>query len=105
MDPSQNPTRSGFEDILTPWLKKHGLPIPRVNVYLNGYEVDAYFEAEDLVLELDGWEFHNARDSFQSDRERDAHHLAHGTPTVRITPERLSDREAERLARTLSIRR
>jgi very-short-patch-repair endonuclease len=105
VDPAQNPTRSGLEDLLLPWLARHRLPVPRLNVYLHGYEVDAYFEVEDLILELDGWEHHRSRDSFASDRERDAHHLAHGTVTVRVVPERLTDGEAHRHGRTLARRR
>lgn len=105
VDPAQSPTRSGLEDTLLPWLARHNLPIPRLNVYVNGYEVDAFFDEHNLILELDSWEYHHARDSFASDRERDAHHLAHGTPTVRVTPERLTDDEGHRLARTLSVRR
>jgi hypothetical protein len=105
VDPAQNPTRSTLEDLLLPWIHAHGLPVPQINTYLNGYEVDAYFPAHDLILELDSWEYHHPRDSFQSDRERDAHHLAHGTPTIRLTPERLTGHEAARLQHTLSVRR
>lgn len=31
VDPDENPTRSPLEDILIPWLKRHRLPLPRLN--------------------------------------------------------------------------
>jgi hypothetical protein len=40
-----------------------------------------------------------------ADRERDAHHLSHGYPTVRVSENRLTASEAQRLKRTLSVRR
>jgi very-short-patch-repair endonuclease len=67
---------------------------------LHGHEVDAYFENARLVAELDGWPFHNDRQAFEDDRERDATMLLHGIATVRITRRRLRtnpDREAARL--------
>ena len=50
-----------------------------------GYEVDAFFPAEKVIVELDSWEFHRDRSSFESDRDRDAATLAAGCVTVRIT--------------------
>jgi hypothetical protein len=105
VDPDQNPTRSHLEDILIPWLTKHDLPIPQLNTYVNGYEVDAFFQAHGVIVELDSWEYHRDRDSWGSDRERDAHHLSYGNPTVRIIPERLTHHEAARLRRTLERHR
>jgi hypothetical protein len=55
VDPTQNPTKSGFEDILTPWLRKHGLPIPQLNAKINGREVDALYPEQRVILELDSW--------------------------------------------------
>ena len=105
--PGGNPTNSGFEDDFLPFLAKYGLPTPLINHPLNGDEVDTYFPDHNLIVELDGWEFHKDRHAFETDRERDAHHLAHGTPTVRITKDRLEhtpDREAARLETILSQR-
>lgn len=104
----QNPTRSPFEDDFLPFCQRFGLPTPRVNVVVGGYEVDAYFEAERLIVELDGWDFHKDRRAFEDDRERDATMLALGVVTIRITRERLKrdpQREADRLLRILEMRR
>jgi hypothetical protein len=105
--PGGNPTNSWLEDEFLPFLAKYGLPTPLINHPLNGDEVDAYFPDHNLIVELDGWDFHKDRHAFETDRERDAHHLAHGTPTVRITKDRLKhtpDREAARLEAILSQR-
>lgn len=101
IDPKQNPTRSGLEDTLIPWLKKHGLPLPILNAHVNGYEVDALYPDHKVIVELDSWEYHHDHPQFLSDRVRDAHHLSYGYPTVRITEDRLTDHEAERLRITL----
>ncbi len=94
------PTRSEFEDAFLRFCERYGLPTPLVNVRFAGHEVDAYFAAERLIVELDGWNYHRDRHSFEGDRDRDADALAHGAPTVRITWERMigaPDREADRL--------
>ena len=102
------PTRSEFEDAFITFCRRHGLPTPEVNATVAGFEADAYFEKERLIVELDGWGFHNDRRAFEDDRERDAAMLALGIATVRITWERLKrepEREAERLRRILEMRR
>ncbi|MFL5860848.1 MAG: hypothetical protein ACJ780_08730 [Solirubrobacteraceae bacterium] len=99
-----NPTRSTFEDEFLAFIEKHGLPTPLVNTTVNGYEVDVFFPQHDLIVELDGWEFHRDRKAFGDDRERDAENLRAGLRTVRVTRERIehtADREAARLQRIL----
>jgi hypothetical protein len=94
--PGANPTNSHLEDDFLPFLAKYGLPTPLIN----HYQVDVYFPEHNLIVELDGWGYHNDRHAFETDRERDAHHLQHGTPTVRITKDRVTanpDHEAARL--------
>jgi len=103
-----NPTRSGFEDEFLAFCARFGLPTPRVNFTLHGFEVDAYFEDARLVVELDGWPFHNDREAFEDDRERDATMLLRGIVTIRITRRRLRqqpEREAARLHSIIRSRR
>ena len=105
---TDGPTRSEFEDAFLAFCARYGLPRPRVNTIVAGHEADAYFEAERLIVELDGWEFHSSRASFEGDRDRDANALAKGIGTVRITWERLIGRpqpEADRLHKILEKRR
>jgi very-short-patch-repair endonuclease len=101
------PTRSEFEEVFRRFCRKFGLPVAETLVIVHGFEVDALFVTQRLVVELDGWEFHNDRPAFASDRERDADLLDFGYPTVRITWDRLHEtpeREAERLKRILARR-
>jgi hypothetical protein len=102
-------TRSAFEDLFLSFCERHGLPRPLVNHSINGYEVDIYFEAERVIVELDGWEFHKTRDAFERDRLRDADaYEAREIPTIRLTYERLRAepaREARRLHTILERRR
>ncbi len=108
IDPTQNPTRSGNEDDFVAFCKAHGLPTPRTNVMLFGEEVDALFEAEKVIVEVDTWDTHNSHKSFTSDRKRDSRAAEHGYLTVRVISELLAQnphQEAESLRRTLANRR
>jgi hypothetical protein len=102
------PTRSEWEDAFPAFCRRFGLPEPVMNTYVEGFEVDAVFVEEKLIVELDSWEFHSDRASFERDRDRDATTLAAGYGTVRITWERIHERpeaEAERLHQILRRRR
>lgn len=102
-------TRSDLEDAFIAFTDTFNLPRPKTNVYVGGYLVDAWFEAERVVVELDSYGFHWTKHSFESDRDRDADLLDRlNIETVRITWARLtgkSAREAARLQRILSRRR
>ena len=101
------PTRSGLEDDLADFLDRHGLPPRLHNTRVAGYEVDAFFPEQNLIIELDGLDFHSDRDAFERDRDRDANTLLAGLATVRATWERLirsPGREAARLQAILSAR-
>lgn len=108
VDSGQNPTRSDWEDDFPAWCERFGLPTPLINAIVAGREVDAYFEQEQLIVELDSWAFHRQHSSFESDRDRDADALVDGLPTVRITWTRTTARareEADRLRAILARRR
>jgi very-short-patch-repair endonuclease len=97
VDPNQNPTNSGFEDILIPWLNQHRLPIPIINTTVNGHQVDALYPEQKVILELDSWPYHKEYPQWRSDRERDAENLAHGGHRTLRIPEQLTDTKAEQL--------
>jgi hypothetical protein len=102
------PTRSEFEDAFVIFAQCFGFPRPEINVRVAGYEVDALFRSERLIVELDGFEYHRDRRSFERDRDRDVATLVAGFETVRVTWERLTlkaDREATRLHAILRDRR
>ncbi len=103
-----NLTRSPLEDDFATFCATHALPTPHTNVTIAGYEVDAWFPEERVIVEIDSVEFHADPRAFETDRERDAHHLALGVVTVRLTKERMRAdprREADRLHAILAARR
>jgi hypothetical protein len=99
------PTRSVFEDMFLAFIDRHDLPRPEVNQHIHGYEVDMLWRPQRLVAELDGRAYHEH--SFERDREKDAHLLAAGLTTIRVTWRRLTetpDREARRLHALLATK-
>jgi len=47
-----------------------GLPQPELNAPAAGFEVDALWPAERLVVELDGWANHKEREAAAQDRDK-----------------------------------
>jgi very-short-patch-repair endonuclease len=97
--------RSPLEDDFAAFAKRHGLPAPRINVRVNGKEVDALFPEERVIVELDSVEFHDDPISWRNDRRRDRNSAAHGYLTVRLIKEDLTDEDARELHQTLAQRR
>ena len=95
------PTRSEFEDAFLAFVHRHGLPTPEMNQIVAGYEVDALFREQRLVVELDGREFHE--NAFEADRERDAVLLNAGFPVLRLTWRRFQDQELREATRLQAI--
>ncbi len=65
-----------------------------------GRKVDVFYPEAKLIVELDGWPFHNDHDAFKDDRERDTENLRRGLTTMRMTRDRLTltpGYEADRL--------
>ena len=101
------PTRSELEDRFLWLLDSYGLPRPEMDAPLGGRVLDALYRRQQLIVELDSRAWHADPETFESDRERDAHHLALGLVTIRITWERMHqtpDKEAARLERILAAR-
>src|SRR5947209_5105856 len=101
-DRSSTPRHYGasLEHDFLEFTRRYGLPTPLTNTTVLGYEVDAFFPEHRVIVEVDGYGYHSSKDSFESDRERDAATLAAGLQTVRITSERMNTtpaREAKRL--------
>lgn len=81
---SSEPTRSELERRFAKLCRDHGLPPPRQNVSLHGFEVDVHWPEHGLVVELDGFEFHRTRAAFDRDRRRDAILTAAGLRVLRL---------------------
>jgi len=65
-------TRSRAERLLVGLLRAARLPEPDFNADLEGFEVDALWRRERVVLEFDSYEFHATRAAFERDRRRTA---------------------------------
>jgi very-short-patch-repair endonuclease len=101
------PTRSAIERRLVRLVKQAGLPRPKYNAPLHGYEVDALWEAQRLVVETDGWAAHGHRLAFARDRARDADLTARGYAVLRFTWRQIVDHPdvvAARIAAALARR-
>lgn len=85
-------TRSGLERQFLELVREAGLPAPAMNLFVAGYEIDAYWADHRFGVELDVYETHGSRLSFEEDRERDDALLLAGIETTRVTGPRL-DRE------------
>lgn len=66
-----------------------GIRLPRVNVMVAGYEVDAVWPDQQLIVELDSRTFHHTTAAFERDRIRDADLQLAGYRVVRLTHRRL----------------
>jgi very-short-patch-repair endonuclease len=83
-------TRSEAERRLKALCKAAGLPMPLTNARVAGYEVDAFWPAHKLIVEVDGFAYHGTRQAFERDRRKDAALTAAGNRVVRITWRRLT---------------
>jgi hypothetical protein len=101
-------TRSGLELRFLELVEGAALPGPATAYNVAGYELDVYWEAERFAVELDVYETHGSRRSFEEDRIRQETLKLEGIEMIRVTGIRL-DREAdevmERVGRLLNQRR
>jgi len=93
-------TRSGGEKRLLAALADAGIARPLVNNHVEGYELDFYWERERFAVELDSWEHHRSRRSFEKDPERQEDVAMAGIEMIRITGSRLK-REPGTVARRI----
>jgi hypothetical protein len=103
----RTPTDSPLEDDFLAFIRRFNLPMPQTNIWLHGRKVDVFYPEANLIVELDGWPFHNDQDAFRDDRERDTENLKRGLATMRMTKDRLEltpAYEAERLLEIYSRR-
>lgn len=96
------PTRSEAERRLVGLLRRAGLPRPQTNARLHGYEVDALWLEQRLIVEVDGFAAHRTRRAFERDRVRDAELQLAGYRVLRFTWRQLTA-EPERVVVALSL--
>ncbi|MGZ4243470.1 MAG: endonuclease domain-containing protein [Solirubrobacteraceae bacterium] len=101
LDAEQGPQfqRSKAERLLKQLITDAELQPPLFNTYVLGYEVDAYWPAHQVVVEVDGYDAHGHREAFERDRRRDQDLVAAGYVVVRITWRQLTQRPTAVVAR------
>lgn len=92
-------TRSDNEERLLRLIRAGHLPEPEFNARVGRYTVDALWRPQKLVLEVDSYDYHGTRWSFESDRERDLELAAAGFAVMRITADQLEKQPALVLVR------
>lgn len=101
-------TRSGLERRFLDLIRRSDLPTPSMNFHEGEYQLDAYWQAERFVVELDAYETHGGRAAFEEDRRRQENLKLAGIEMTRITGVRLKrepDQVIERLGVLLEQRR
>jgi very-short-patch-repair endonuclease len=99
-------TKSEAEERLLAHVRRVGLPAPRVNVRVQGYEVDFYWPRHRFIVEVDGFAYHSSADRFEGDRQRDSVLAAAGIQVMRITWRQLTEEHDTilvRLAQALAL--
>ena len=84
-------TRSELERRFARMCIDAGIRPPAMNIWIHGQEVDAVWEEEMVAVQLDTYEFHGTRTSFEDDRRRDAELQVAGYSVLRVTGRRLDD--------------
>jgi hypothetical protein len=102
--PDPHFTRSGAERRFVAFCERHGLPMPEVNTWVHGHEIDAYWPDATLAVEIDGGQVHHTRRAFHEDRARDRHLATFGIQVARVTEPDFDD-EARLASELRTVRR
>jgi very-short-patch-repair endonuclease len=101
-------TRSGLERLFLQVVQRSNLPRPSTNLFIEGYELDAYWPTERFAVELDTYDYHGSPAAFEADRLRQEDLKLAGIEMTRVTGIRM-EREpravATRLRHLLTQRR
>lgn len=95
-------TRSGLERRFLALVRRADLPWPSTNVFVEGYELDAYWPNERFAVELDTYDHHGSPVAFEEDRFRQESLKLAGIEMIRITGTRM-DREPTAVTRRLRL--
>ena len=94
-------TRSELEEIFYGLTVRFGIPRPRMNRIVHDCEVDVWWPAARVAVEVDGWQSHGTRRAFQRDREKGNHLALHGILLLRFTHHDVTQ-QPERVAREVA---
>jgi very-short-patch-repair endonuclease len=84
-------TKSELEEMFITLIDAAGIPRPEINAIVEGFEVDAVWRDERLVVELDGRDTHGTAAAFERDRERDRILQVAAWRPVRVTYRQMRD--------------
>jgi len=96
-------TRSGLEKRFLELVLEAGLPQPRMNFVVEGFELDCYWPEFRFAVELDVFETHGTRAAFERDRKRQEDLLLSGIAMTRVTGPRLEREPDEVIARVTRL--
>jgi very-short-patch-repair endonuclease len=94
----REPTRTELERRFLRLCRRHGIPIPEVNVPIGNYVVDFLWRERGLIVETDSYRFHGGRAAFEYDYRRQARLNAAGFEVLRFTWRQVVDEPDEVLA-------
>ena len=93
-------TRSRLERRFLALVKTTGLPKPSMNIFAEGYKLDAYWPTERFAVELDTYDYHGSPAAFETDRKRQEDLKLAGIEMIRVTGVRI-DREPQAVSRRI----
>lgn len=82
-EPKLARTRSPLERLFIPLCERAGIPLPDINVWIDGVLVDAVWWEQKLIVELDGKDNHSSWAQIQGDRTKELKLRAAGFNVVR----------------------
>ncbi len=85
-------TKSRLERMLLAICEKEGFPLPEINVWVAGWQVDALWRDARLAAELDGYGNHHTRAQLSRDRRKEMALRQAGLTPVRYSEDQLIER-------------
>lgn len=84
-------TRSELEHLFLRLCRRHGLPMPEVNVRVGTRLVDFLWRDRRLIVETDGYRYHRGRAAFEADRTRDLELHTLGFEVIRLSHRQVTE--------------
>jgi len=78
-------TKSELERLFLDLVRDGRLPMPLVNVHVEGYEIDAFWPDAKLAVELQSWTYHRNPATFERDHQKAARLKAAGYEFLALT--------------------
>ena len=88
-------SKSTLESMFLDRVPEAGLPLPQLNVLVEGYLVDAYWPRAGLVVELQSYEHHAHRQAFERDNSKLTRLQVAGHAVLPLTHRKLRDQPGE----------